>query len=101
MQYQNHLSLRLGAIWDRENPQIVAATVDLIGYDSQRRSRDPQTISRGSRFQSKSRNLGGQVQFAAIALRAGGANETLAAILPQTGTQRDAIRVCIAGGVGA
>lgn len=101
MQYQNHLSLRLGAIWHRENRQIVAATLDLIGYDSQLRIPDPQTISRVARFQSKSANLVCQLQCAAMALRPGSAKETRAALLPQRGTQRDAIHLDIAGGSGA
>ncbi len=93
MQYQNHLSLRLGAIWHRENRQIVAATVDLIGHNSQLRSSDPQTIDRGSRFQSKSGNLGFPVQLAA--------SETRTALLSQNGSEKGAIHTCIAGGVGA
>lgn len=101
MQYQNHLSLRLGAIWHRENGQIVATTLDLIGYDSQLRSPDPLTISRESQFQSKSGNLGCQVQSAAIGLRGGGAHETRTAFLPHRGTQRDAIHLYLAGGSAA
>lgn len=92
MQYQNHLSLRLGAIWYGENRQIVAATVDLMGYDSQLPSPDPQTIDRGSRFQSKSENPGFPVQSAA--------SETRTALLSQSGSQKGAINICIAGGVG-
>lgn len=109
MQYQNHLSLRLGAIWHRENRQIVAATVDLIGDNSQLRTSDPQTIDRGSRFQSKSGNPGFPVKSGAMltprlttfGLRARGAKETGAALLSPGGMQKDAIHICIAGGVGA
>ncbi|HIK11997.1 MAG TPA: hypothetical protein IGS52_17345 [Oscillatoriaceae cyanobacterium M33_DOE_052] len=101
MQYQNDLSLRLGAIWNQENRQIVAATVDLIGYDSQLRSPNPQTIARGSRFQSKSGNLGFQLQSAVIALRTRSAEGTGAAFLSQRGRQKGATYIFIAGGAGA